>query len=85
MSGQFKEPPGALIAALAAWNDADNPHCPSLTALAAACRAYHRHMMEAMQVAELATQLLALADTMPDQPDLADRLRALAARERGVS
>ena len=27
----------------------------------------------------------AVADSMPDQPDLADRLRALAARERGVS
>ena len=85
MSGRFKEPLGALIAALAAWDAGDNQHCPSLTALAAACRAYHRHMMEAMQAEELAAQLLALADTMPDQPDLADRLRALAARERGVS
>ena len=36
-------------------------------------------------VADPAAQLLALADTMSDQPDLADRLRALAARERGVS
>ena len=35
-------------------------------------------------VADSAAQLLALADAMPDQPDLADRLRALAARERGV-
>ena len=35
-------------------------------------------------VADPAAQRLALADTMPDQPDLADRLRALAARERGA-